>query len=184
MAEQQSDASQTLDTIFHEGLELYNKVTNSQEPTNSPEIQRDLRKAIQLFEQATRLVSLADVFSSNEELEELATNDIQYLLLPALLGLLTAKITTRNRKEVLDVAEVYYKDFLRRTNQYKLSNYKVSIRQKSWLLWFSTSFPYYGEMTAGMPETFFKTDEVSLTLKGQQLHFSINKEVRWKFVVN
>lgn len=142
MAEQQSDASQTLDTIFHQGLELYNKVTNSQEPTNSPETQRDVRKAIELFEQATRLVSLADVFSSNEELEELATNDIQYLLLPALLGLLTAKITTRDRKEVLDVAEVYYKDFLRRTNQYKLSNYKVSIRQKSWLLWFSTSFLY------------------------------------------
>lgn len=148
MAESQSDASQTLNTIFHQGLELYNKVTNSQEPTNSPETQRDIRKAIELFEQATRLVSLADVFSSNEELDELATNDIQYLLLPALLGLLTAKITTRNRKEVLDVAEVYYKDFLLRTNQYKLSNYKVGswyqlrALETPWLLPLSKKFIY------------------------------------------
>ncbi|XP_050311561.1 immunoglobulin-binding protein 1 [Anthonomus grandis grandis] len=117
------DVTQTLHTIFHEGLDLYNKVSNSNEPTNSPQIQRDVQKGIALLEQATRLVSLADIFSKNEELDELATNDIQYLLLPALLGFLTAKLTSRERKEVVEIAEVYFKDFLQRTNGYKLSNY-------------------------------------------------------------
>ncbi|XP_066152438.1 immunoglobulin-binding protein 1b [Euwallacea fornicatus] len=128
MAEsKEEDLSQTLYSVFHEGLELFNKVSNTNEPMNSPEVQMDVKKAIANLEQATRLVSLADIFSKNEELEELATNNIQYLLLPALLGFLTAKLTSRDRKEILDVAEIYLKDFLHRTNDYKLSNYKFEM---------------------------------------------------------
>ncbi|KAF7281047.1 immunoglobulin binding protein Tap42 [Rhynchophorus ferrugineus] len=129
MTETNEDVAKTLHTIFHEGLDLYNKISNSNQPTNCPEIQRDVKKAIGILEQATRLVSVADIFSTNESIEELATNDIQYLLLPALLGLLTIKITSRSRKEVLDVGEVYFKDFLQRTNNYGLSNYQCNKSQ-------------------------------------------------------
>ncbi|XP_030756306.1 immunoglobulin-binding protein 1 [Sitophilus oryzae] len=124
MSEIQEDSVKALHTVFHEGLDLYNQITNNNAATNSPEVQRDVKKSIKIFEDATRLVSLADIFSTNESIEEITTNNIQYLLLPALLGLLTLKITTRDRKEVLDVAEIYFRDFLQRTNDYELSNYE------------------------------------------------------------
>ncbi|ERL86043.1 immunoglobulin-binding protein 1 [Dendroctonus ponderosae] len=125
MAAADEDVSKNLHAIFHEGLNLYNKISQSNEPTQSLEVQRDVKKAISCLEQATRLVSVADIFSSNEEIEELSTSDIQYLLLPALLGSLTSKLTSRERKEVIEIAEIYLLDFLQRTNSYKLSNYKI-----------------------------------------------------------
>lgn len=131
MSEPEKNSTNTLHSIFHEGLDLYNKISNTQEATNSLEVQRDVNKSIKILEQATRLVSLADIFSTNESVEEISTNDLQYLLLPALLGFLTLKITSRNRKEVIDVAEIYFKDFLQRTNNYGLSDYKGNnIEQK------------------------------------------------------
>lgn len=77
-----------------------------------------------LFEQATRLVSIAGIFSHNERIDEVATEDLRYMLLPALLGSLTSKLTTGDRKDIVNVAEIYYKDFLQRTNEYGLSDYQ------------------------------------------------------------
>lgn len=77
-----------------------------------------------LLEKATRLASMADLFSSNESVDELSTNDLQYLLLPALLGSLSMKLTSGNRKDIINCADVYFKDFLKRCNQYSLSNYE------------------------------------------------------------
>lgn len=77
-----------------------------------------------LLEKATRLVSLADLFSENETVEEISTNNIQYLLLPALLGSLSLKLTTGERKDIVSCAEVYFKDFLRRCNAYSICNYQ------------------------------------------------------------
>lgn len=84
-----------------------------------------------LFEQATRLVSIAGIFSTNEDISEIATNDIQYLLLPALLGSLSLKLTSGERKEVVNVAEIYFKDFLVRCSQYGLTNYETTNTDKS-----------------------------------------------------
>ncbi|KAL3280701.1 hypothetical protein HHI36_003938 [Cryptolaemus montrouzieri] len=118
------EGPENLPVIFKEGLNLFNNLGRSDEPTNSPSIQVNVRRCIKIFEHATNLVSLAGIFSTNEGIEELATTDIQYLLLPALLGSLTLKLTSGDRKEIVDIAEIYFKDFLRRTNDYSLSNYK------------------------------------------------------------
>lgn len=83
-----------------------------------------------LFEEATRLVSYAGIFSTNEGIEEVATQDIQYFLLPALLGSLSLKLTTGERKEIINVAEIYFKDFLSRCNDYGLSNYDFNEKAK------------------------------------------------------
>lgn len=78
---------------------------------------------MRFLEDATKLVSLAGLFSKNETADEIATNDLQYLLLPSLLGSLTLKLTSGERKEIVNVAEVYFKDFLKRCNEYELSDY-------------------------------------------------------------
>ncbi|CAH0557506.1 unnamed protein product [Brassicogethes aeneus] len=114
---------QTLSDLFDKGLKLYNEIGNNQLPSNSMEFQLDVKKAIKIFEKSTQLVSIADVFSKNEGFEEVASNDLKYFLLPALLGSLVLKLTSGDRRQIVDVAEVYFKDFLNRTNDYGLSNF-------------------------------------------------------------
>ncbi|KAF5307870.1 hypothetical protein FQR65_LT18306 [Abscondita terminalis] len=111
---------------FRRVLDLYNNLGKIDEPTNSLSVQMNVKKAISLFENATRLVSLANLFSTNESIDEVATEDLRYLLLPALLGALCLKITWRDRKDITEVAEIYYKDFLQRCNDYGLSNYEFN----------------------------------------------------------
>ncbi|KAJ8978738.1 hypothetical protein NQ317_003271 [Molorchus minor] len=114
---------QSLAAMFKEGMDSYNTIVNSDQPINSPDIQIRVKKTMKLFEQATRLVSITDVFSKNEGIDEVATNDLQYFLLPALLGSLAVKLTSGERKDIVNVAEIYFKDFLNRCNEYGLSNY-------------------------------------------------------------
>lgn len=83
-----------------------------------------------LLEKATRLASLADIFSDNETLDEIPTNNLQYLLLPALLGSLSLKLTSGERRDIVNCADTYFKDFLKRCNNYGLSNYQFKDEEK------------------------------------------------------
>ncbi|KAK9751713.1 TAP42-like family [Popillia japonica] len=120
----------TLANMFQEGLDLYNHLDTLTEPTNSPNFQSSVKKAMRLLEDVTRLVSLVGMFSRNESIEEVATNDIQYMLLPALLGSLSLKLTSGDRNTIINVAEVYFKDFLQRCNDYGLSNYQFKDKKQ------------------------------------------------------
>lgn len=111
--------------MFDEGLQIYKKLDKIDEPTNSRSVQSLIKKAMNILEDATRLISLAGVFSSNEALEEIATNDIKYLLLPALLGGLALKLCVEDRLEVINTAEVYFRDFLTRCKDYGVINIEV-----------------------------------------------------------
>lgn len=73
-----------------------------------------------MLEDSTRLVSLAGVFSSNENYKELATEDIKFLLLPFFLAQLQLKLCNPDRKHNVEIAEIYYKDFLTRCKEYGL----------------------------------------------------------------
>lgn len=73
-----------------------------------------------MLENSTRLVSVSDMFSKNESYEELATADLKFLLLPFFLAQTTLKLCTPDRKNVVDVAKVYYEDFLKRCEEYGL----------------------------------------------------------------
>lgn len=89
-------------------------------------LQADIRRTMRMFEDATKLVSMVDMFSSNESFEEVATENIKYFLLPALLGKLTTKICgTDDRLHLVKVAEIYFVDFLRRLKAYGLTDVKI-----------------------------------------------------------
>lgn len=65
-------------------------------------------------------------FSRNEELEEIATTDLKYLLLPALLGALTMKqVNLSKRLEQVQMARVYFVDFLKRCKDYNISKFEL-----------------------------------------------------------
>lgn len=77
---------------------------------------------MKLFEDATRLASVTSVFSSNESVEEVATNDLKFFLLPSLLGNLTQKISVIDRTEVINTADIYFRDFLQRCKDYGITD--------------------------------------------------------------
>ncbi|XP_020287631.1 immunoglobulin-binding protein 1b [Pseudomyrmex gracilis] len=116
-------ATESLSELFDKAFELFNNINNTQEPTNSTKIQADIRRVMRMFEDATRLVSVVDMFSDNETFDEVATENIKYFLLPALLGKLTTKICGNDdRMHLVKVAEIYFVDFLKRLKAYGLTD--------------------------------------------------------------
>ncbi|XP_043487349.1 immunoglobulin-binding protein 1 [Polistes fuscatus] len=114
MSEDKKDNS-TLSELFDNAFKLFNNINKTDEPTNAPKIQSDIRKAMNMFEDLTRFVSAVDMFSENETIDEIATEHLKYLLLPAFLGTLITKICgTNDRMHLIKVAEIYFIDFLKR----------------------------------------------------------------------
>lgn len=79
-----------------------------------------------MLEDATKLVSIIDMFSENESFEEVPTENIKYFLLPAFLGTLATKICNAdNRMHIVNVAEIYFVDFLKRVKAYGLTDIEI-----------------------------------------------------------
>lgn len=71
------------------------------------------------------------MFSSNESFNEIPSTDIKYLLLPFFLAQLTLKINSTDvlaRKNIVETAEVYYTDYLRRCAEYSMTDWKEEKR--------------------------------------------------------
>uniref|UniRef100_A0AAX7VDI4 Immunoglobulin (CD79A) binding protein 1 n=1 Tax=Astatotilapia calliptera TaxID=8154 RepID=A0AAX7VDI4_ASTCA len=115
-----------LSELLDRGWKIFEEVDSTNEPLGSNSIQVKVKRGVQMLEEASRMVAQLDLFSRNEELEEIATADLKYLLLPALLGALTMKQTTRDKRlEIVQTARAYFMDFLRRCDEYKVSPFKL-----------------------------------------------------------
>ncbi|XP_008557934.1 immunoglobulin-binding protein 1 [Microplitis demolitor] len=120
------DTEINLSELFDSGFLLFNSIMKSDEPTNSLTVQLDVKKCISIFENATKLVSIADIFSKNEDYNEIPTEHLKYFLLPALLGTLATKICDRdNRMHYLKVSQVYFYDFLERVKSYGITQVEI-----------------------------------------------------------
>ncbi|XP_075150575.1 immunoglobulin binding protein Tap42 [Haematobia irritans] len=106
--------------IFLDGWNIYEFLDETTIDTNSAEYQNKVKDAISNFEKTTTIVSQIGMFSSNEFIDEVPTDSLQYLLLPYFLGKLALKSHKRDREEVLRLAEVYFKDFIQRCQDYEL----------------------------------------------------------------
>ncbi|XP_045119353.1 immunoglobulin-binding protein 1-like [Portunus trituberculatus] len=103
---------------FDKYLALYREIEASTLPTVDPHLQSQIKTAIAGLIRTTVVASETGIFSTNETLDDLPTSSIKLLLLPALLGTLTLKRTDTDRPEVLRLATVYLRDFLRRCSEY------------------------------------------------------------------
>lgn len=74
----------------------------------------------------TRNVSLLGLFSSNESIDEVPTENLKYLLLPALLADFSLRNQRYDRLDMLEHAEVYYRDYIQRLNEYDVCDIKLS----------------------------------------------------------
>lgn len=89
------------------------------------DLQAKVRSCIQILEDGTRLVSSLGLFSTNESVDEVATNDLKFFLLPVLLGDLSLKLNSDDRLNTLNVAEVYFQDFLQRCKDYSVGGLDI-----------------------------------------------------------
>ncbi|XP_077298692.1 immunoglobulin binding protein Tap42 isoform X2 [Arctopsyche grandis] len=118
-------SEEKLSDIFDKALANYNQLLSKRSTCNDAELEPEVRKCMEQFELATRLVSSAGVFSSNETLDDLTTESMKYLLLPAFLGHLALRIITGSRFEIVTISDVYFRDFIRRCKEYELTDIKV-----------------------------------------------------------
>ena len=84
--EPEDGGDESLSQLFDRGLELHTEILTSSEETNSDAYQDKVKKGILMLEDATRLVSVLDLFSRNENFTEVPTEHLKFFLLPVLLG--------------------------------------------------------------------------------------------------
>lgn len=120
-----STDEEPLKDIFASAMKLFDSIEKGSEATNSDPVQLSIKMAITKFEKATNLVSMSGMFSRNENLDELPTETLQYLLLPALLGTLTLKLTHQSRIDLINVAEIYFRDYLQRCKDYGITDLEL-----------------------------------------------------------
>jgi len=123
MANEKQD--DTLHCLFDKALALHEELSETNEPTNSDPVQEKVKKGILMLEDATRLVSILDIFSRNEHFSEILTDHLKYLLLPVLLGDLNNKLVESERREVIETVVVYYRDYLERCKDYGLTEAEI-----------------------------------------------------------
>lgn len=115
-----------LSDLLDRGWKIYDEVDCTNEPLGSHDIQIRVKLGISMLAEASGMIAQLDLFSRNEELEEISTVDLKYLLLPALLGALTMKQTNRGKRlEIVQTAQAYFMDFLRRCKDYNISQFEL-----------------------------------------------------------
>ncbi|XP_067022625.1 immunoglobulin-binding protein 1-like [Acropora muricata] len=124
-AEECSD-ERSLKTVFEEGYLLHGQIEDDETPSNSDVFQKKVSEAVIHFVRATEMVNSLGLFSSNEELAEVPTSELRYFLLPAFLGDLFLRQMLPDRKTVLNIAKVYFMDFLKRCKNYGVTDIDLS----------------------------------------------------------
>ncbi|CAN7981294.1 unnamed protein product [Ixodes pacificus] len=128
MADDAGDASDisSLNEHFDKGFREFSIIERSSESANNKTYQDQVAEATKHLECATHLVNQCSLFSGNEEIDEVATAHLKFLLLPALLGSLSQKCVGGDRSEILRLSEVYFRDFLHRCRQYGLTSHETA----------------------------------------------------------
>ncbi|XP_028922919.2 immunoglobulin-binding protein 1 [Ornithorhynchus anatinus] len=123
MAAEEAEASRPrLPELLEQGWRLLDEVEASSEPAAARQVQDKVKLGLSLLDQAARMVEQLDLFSRNEELEEVASADLKYLLVPALRGALTLKqVVPGQRLEQVQRARAHFADFLKRCQDYQLT---------------------------------------------------------------
>ncbi|XP_047441305.1 immunoglobulin-binding protein 1 [Mugil cephalus] len=116
----------SLTDLLDGGWKIFEEVDSTNKPLGSTAVQARVEEGVRMLQEASRMVAQLDLFSRNEELEEIATTDLKYLLLPALLGALNMKRTRQDaRLEIVVASRAYFLDFLRRCKEYNVARFEL-----------------------------------------------------------
>lgn len=116
------DKIPTLSELYQDLWTTYIFTENTNDPTSSQDYQVKLRHGIQSGEKAIHMVNQLHLYSDNENIDEVATNEVRYLLLPAILGYLSTLLNVKERIEVVKKGKDYFTDFLRLCKSYEVTD--------------------------------------------------------------
>ncbi|CEG78647.1 hypothetical protein RMATCC62417_13223 [Rhizopus microsporus] len=103
----------SLGQLFSLGQKILTELENTSLSSSDPEYQSKVNKSIAYLNQADAFVSRLHLFSENEIIDDINTNDIKFLLITAYLGDLTLRLTgVDNRGDTLNKAKAYIQRFL------------------------------------------------------------------------
>ncbi|NWI58541.1 IGBP1 protein, partial [Calyptomena viridis] len=109
------------------GRRLWDELETGTEPSSgAAAVQDKVRQGLDALQRATAMVAQLELFSENEELEEIASADLKFLVLPALLGALTLKQVDMGRRlEHLESAREHFLRFLKLCRNYGLGTFQL-----------------------------------------------------------
>jgi len=114
-----SEEPQTLKGVWQSAEDKRRQIETSWE-TNTPAYQALVKAAITNYEQCLRIQDQIALFSPNESLEDIATNDLHHLLAQYRLADLVQRLSSQDRKAVLHRAQDSYDKFLRQLDLYDI----------------------------------------------------------------
>ncbi|XP_070615740.1 immunoglobulin-binding protein 1 isoform X2 [Erythrolamprus reginae] len=116
-----------LSELLESGWRLLEEVESGVEASSGvAEVQRRVQRGLDLLERAASAVAELELFSRNEELEEIASADLRFMLVPALLASLILRQGVPSRRlEHLRRARGLFHDFLRLCRDYALARFEL-----------------------------------------------------------
>ncbi|XP_030305041.1 immunoglobulin-binding protein 1 isoform X1 [Calypte anna] len=116
-----------LSELLAAGRRLWEEVENGEEPSSgAPGVQEKVRQGLEALQRAAAMVAQLELFSENEDVEEIASADLKYLLVPALLGALTLKqVDLSKRLQHLESARSHFWRFLQLCSSYGLGSFSL-----------------------------------------------------------
>ncbi|XP_044090779.1 immunoglobulin-binding protein 1 isoform X1 [Neovison vison] len=115
-----------LPELFETSKQLLDEVEVATEPTGSRVIQEKVFKGLDLLKKASEMLSQLDLFSRNEDLEEIASTDLKYLMVPAFQGALTMKqVNPSKRLDHLQWAREHFLNYLIQCQYYHVAEFEL-----------------------------------------------------------
>eukprot|EP00731_Ephydatia_muelleri_P012941 Em0007g251a len=121
----QRPSTPSLADLFKKGFDAQKTIESGNLASDSKEYKQCLAEAVSSLEAATVMVNNLGLFSSNEELEDVATADLKYMLLPALLADVTLQQVEGDRLKTVQKTLVYCVDYLHRCKAYSITKEEI-----------------------------------------------------------
>lgn len=117
----------TLSECFKKGMDLMKKIENCDESSTSASYQERMKTAVEHFLLSQNKISMVNLFSRNEDLEEVHTNELKYFLVSAFLADLTSKLQTdrSNRLDNIKLTMEYATDYLKLCKNYTIGHFTL-----------------------------------------------------------
>ncbi|KAI8370832.1 TAP42-like protein [Choanephora cucurbitarum] len=112
----------SLGQLFHSGQSILTQLEDSSLSTIDPEYQAQVNDGIQRLTRADDLISKLHIFSDNEIIDDINTNDLKFLLVTAYLGSLTLKLCGKDieRSDILNRSKEFFQRFLSTCQDHEL----------------------------------------------------------------
>ncbi|KAF2719134.1 phosphatase 2A-associated protein [Polychaeton citri CBS 116435] len=114
-----SDGDRSLRSVYSDAEQQRHSIENTFN-SNSAAFQELVETTLKLYEQCVDIAGRISLFSPNESLEDIATVDLQYLLLNYRTAELCMRMNGQNRKDVLHKAQKSYQRYLRQLDDYSI----------------------------------------------------------------